>query len=558
MELNMKKITAILSAIVLIFGIGSFPAVAEETPIAVFYHTGETEGFLNTSDTAIGADIIASVVKEKKSEFPATFFFDTGDAFQGSFLVNVDSGENAVNVMNAMGYDAMTIGNHDLDYGLERTLELADNASFPILIQESAAADNPPLVSTALIERGGITVGVLGITTPAAKHKSNGGFDLDFGDISRLKDYATETAAKLRSEGADIVVLLSHIGTADSDTIKHNGNIYDIANNAKGIDLIIDGDIYVEGEAQKALTPISIAGEQGEDIGVAEVYRDANGGLSVKTSVIAKSATLSVAPDSATAQVLAACNENAERLSKNVVAISMVTLTDYEREIIRSRESVIADMVADSMRWAANSDIAFCNAGNVRGPIFEGKVTLGVISNVLPYSNIIYVADLKGSIIREVLQYSASLYGQDDGGFMQVSGVSYSFDPEKPEGERLIEVTVNGEPLEDEALYSVATFDFLALGGDGYDMLTEPFTGARAVGEGDIAAVFAEYLNQTENSLTETQNRIRIVPGGEPDKYAAVAPIFIVSCAAILAIIILFLTLGKAGNKPKRPEDKAE
>jgi 5'-nucleotidase len=560
-----KKITAALSLLLMMFLLKSgvnvpLPASAAGTPIAVFYHTGETEGFLNSSDTAIGADVISSIVKEKRAEFPATFFFDTGDAFQGNFLVNMDRGENAVNIMNTMGYDAMTIGNHDLDYGLERTLELAGKANFPLLIQESAAVNNSPLVSSALIQRGGITVGVFGITTPAAKHKAIGGFNLNFGTMPELSEYAEKTADMLRAEGADIVVLLSHIGTEDSGNLRNIGNIYDIANNANGIDLIIDGDIYAGGRVilTAGMVPISIAGEQNEDIGVVEVYRDADGGLTFQTSVIPKSQTLSITADEATAEVLTACNENAERLSKNVVAISAVTLTDYEREVIRSRESVIADMVADSMRWAATSDIAFCNAGNIRGPIFEGKVTLGIISNVLPYSNLIYVADVKGSVVREVLQYSASLYGHEDGGFMQVSGVSYAFDPEKPEGERLFEVLVNGDPLDEEALYSVAVFDFLSSGGDGYEMLVEPFAGARAVGNGDIAAVFAEYLNQTENPLTETQNRIRIIPGGEPDKYIGMKPMLIISGIAIAAIAILFITLGKQSTENREENTESE
>jgi 5'-nucleotidase len=549
--MNMKKkITAALCMLLLTFGFGftgAFPVTAESTPIAVIMHTGETEGFLNPSDTTISADVISSVVKEQREKLPATFFFDTGDAFQGSFLVNIDRGENAVDIMNTMGYDAMAVGNHDLDYGVERTRELAGKANFPLLIQESAAKGRSPLVSSALIERGGITIGVFGITTPAAKHKSTGGFELEFGTMEVLKEYATKTAAALREQGADIVVLLSHIGTADSDNTVHSSNIYEIANGSEGIDVIIDGDIYDEGTATvtPGMIPISIAGEQGEDIGMAEIYKDESGKLTVKTSIISKSATLSVTPDAKTAEILAACNENADMLSKNVVAISNVTLTDYEKETIRSGESVIADMVADSMRWAANSDIAFCNAGNIRGPIFAGKVTVGIISNVLPYSNLIYVADVKGSVIREVLQYSASLYGQEDGGFMQVSGLSYAFDPEKPEGERLLSVTVNGDPLDEEAYYSVATFDFLALGGDNYDMLIEPFNNARAVGNGDIAAVFAEYLNQTENSLSEPQNRIRIIPGGEVNSFAGAVPLMIISIVATVAIITLFMTLGK-------------
>jgi 5'-nucleotidase len=542
---TMKRFTAALtSLIILASGTAALPVSAEESPAAVIYHTGDTDGFLSTSDVTIGADILSAIIKSRREQTPETFLLDSGDAFQGSFFVNMDKGDNAIAVMNAVGYDAMTLGNHDFDYGIKRTAQLAGQASFPVLIQQSAAVGNEPLTSSVLLERGEITIGVFGITTPAVKYTSAGGFDLNLGTMPELAEYATQTAADLRSQGADIVICLSHIGTNDSE-VRNVGTVYDIAYKATGIDVIIDGNTHDDNAVSVAdgMIPISFAGDQGENIGVVEFYKDeATGKYTPQLSLISKSQTLDVIPDASVSSVLIGCKENADLKSKEVVAISDVTLIDYEKEIIRSGESVIADMVADSMRWAAESDIALCNAGVIRGPIYQGKVTLGTISNVLPYSNIIYAADVKGAVIREALEYSASLYGQEDGGFMQVSGLSYTFDPALPAGSRLKEVLVGGTPLVDDKDYRVATFDFLTAGGDGYEMLVPAFADAYAVGNGDIAAVFADYLNTTDTPLTSTQNRIRIV-GVDEDNKSAFTPIIIVTAVSIAAIIILALSL---------------
>ncbi|MDR0944483.1 MAG: bifunctional metallophosphatase/5'-nucleotidase [Ruminococcus sp.] len=551
-----KRVAVLASLLILTFITGIFPDVpvfADETPAAVIYHTGDTDGFLSTSDETIGADILSSIVEISRERVPETFLFDTGDAFQGSFFVNMDKGDNAVTVMNAVGYDAMTPGNHDFDYGIDRMIELAGKASFPILIQESAAVGNAPITSSSLIERGDITIGVFGITTPAVKYNSVGGFGLDLMTMPELIAYASDTAASLRNDGADIVVCLSHIGSVDNE-VRNIGTVYDIADGAEGIDVIIDGNTHDENLNRKTegKIPVAIAGERGEDIGVVEFYMDEATGLyTPKISLVKKSQTLNVVPDATVAGVLVACKENADFKSKEVVAISDVTLTDFEKEIIRGGESVIADMVADSMRWAAESDIALINAGVIRGPIYQGKVTYGTISNVLPYSNIIYVAEVKGSVIREALEYSASLFGQSDGGFMQVSGLSYAFDPEKPVGNRLTEVLVGKRQLDDEETYSVATLDFLTEGGDGYEMFVPAFTDSYAVGSGDLAAVFAEYLNSGESPLTTTQNRIRVEPGSEMKPFSF-TPIIIISSVSFAAILILIVSVRKPKPRVKR------
>jgi 5'-nucleotidase len=362
--------------------------------------------------------------------------------------------------------------------------------------------------------------------------------------------YATNTAARLRSEGADIVVCLTHIGTAEND-VKNYGSSYDIAKGAFGIDVILDGNKTEDIVPSPGMIPISSIGDRGEQVGVIKIYRE-NDILTAELSVINKSETLSIAPDKNVADVLIACQDNADRTAKTVVAVSPVSLNDYEKEVIRSQESVIADMVTDSMCWASGAEIAFCNAGNVRGPIVAGNVTLGTISGVLPYPNILMVADVKGSVIREALQYSASLYGQNDGGFMQVSGCSYTFDPLLPEGERLLSVTVGGKNLDDNKLYSVVTFDFLASGGDGYTMLEDAFTDAHAAGTGDISQVFADYLTQITDPAVTTQGRIVILPGGKiPPEFSSNALIIIIAGIGVAILIGIMIYRNRPARKKK-------
>jgi 5'-nucleotidase len=483
--------------------------VETDTPIAVLYHTGDIGGCLLSDDVSIGADTLAAIISQKKSELTETFLFDTGDSVQGNFFVNSDNGATAVEIMNAVGYDAMSMGNHEFDYGMERLNELALMADFPFLTQESVIGNDYALKSSVIIERGGVKIGVFGITTPSVRYTSNGGFDQNFGTVTELINYSVATARKLREDGVDIVVCLSHMGVDDTQA-KDYGSAYDIAENALGIDVIIDGhtpESEVK-EQNEFTTPISSVGDAASEIGVIKFFRK-NGIISTEISSIKKEETLNITPDSNVTALLDKAQKQLDEKALTVVGYSPVTLTDYEKPVIRSGESVLADIVADSMKWVSGADIAFCNAGNIRAPLLEGDITLGDINNILPYLNVVLTAEVKGSVIRSALSHSADLYGMENGGFMQVSGVSYTINGDKAAGERLGAVTVNGEALDDEKIYKLAAFDFITAGGDGYEMLIDSFSG-KSVAHGIIVDIFEDYLSENESFITEKQGRIII------------------------------------------------
>jgi 5'-nucleotidase len=530
-------------------------ATATTSPSIVILHTGDVAGNLQESEDVIGADRLSSLYKQIQGETPATFLFDTGDAIQGSFYVNCNKGEAAIEIMNAVGYDAMALGNHEFDFGYGRLLELAGLADFPLLTQPPVY-ENPdgtpsgdPLTTSILLDRGGVRVGVFGLTTLSTKRNSDGGFDRNFGSVSDLINTATYHAKTLREQGADIVICISHLGVSDTQS-QDFGSAYDISQNVLGIDLIIDGHTPgVEPINKEEWTPIASVGDAGSAIGVVE-FTEENGAYVPHIRQITKAdmvdgAYAGTQPDPAVAAIVEKWAAVEATEGDRIVAYSEVALTDYEKPIIRSQESALADTIADILRAVSGTDIAFVNAGNIRAPIEPGDISYRDLQAVMPYANTVVQANVPGSIIREALEFSASLYGTEDGGFLQLSGISYSFNPDREAGQRVTRITVGEEPLDDDKTYSLTTFDFIAAGGDGYTMLMAPFEaeGAVAVPGGGIVQIVGDYLaDHPIETVPEVGERIIITSGGSADENSRAAVwIAIAIAVAVVAVIVLLL-----------------
>jgi 5'-nucleotidase len=361
-------------------------------------------------------------------------------------------------------------------------------------------------------------------------------------------------AKSLRERGADIVVCLSHLGINENQAMDY-GSAYDIAQNAMGIDVIIDGHTP-EAELLTQNTfavPIASISEDGMQIGRIAFYLE-DGLVVPQIEILTKEDFANITPLEEVTDLILACEEQVEQVSQTVVGQSAVSLMDYEKEIIRAKESVLADIVADSMRWVSGAQIAFCNAGNVRSGIDVGDITLEDINNMLPYSNMLRMAQVPGQVIREALEHSASLYGKMDGGFLQLSGLEYIFDPTLPEGSRVTQITLQGEPFSNEEMYSLVVFDFIAEGGDGYSMLIDWFANAQTVGEGDIGSIFADYISMQETLKlgAQTSGRITVI-GNESDtqKEDAIRGYIIIAVCLIAGFGLSYVAL-QSGRKKRK------
>ncbi|MDR0963933.1 MAG: 5'-nucleotidase C-terminal domain-containing protein [Clostridium sp.] len=563
MKKTYKSLTWLITTFLFIFSTLTFlplqtvyaAQATGSTPAVVILHTGDVHGSFAASEDAIGHDVIAAYYQQTKAQTPATFLVDTGDALQGNFFVNSNLGEAAVDIMNTVRYDVMSLGNHDFDFEWSQTLALAKMAQFPFLTQESVIAGDDAIASTTMIDRGGYKIGFFGITTPETKQSSNGGFDRDFGTIDSLINYATETASSLRAQGADLVICLSHLGVVAESGDLSFGTSYALSAGAKGIDVIIDGHSHTpldEVVQKDGDIPITSAGSDGESIGVVEFYLE-NETLVPHLRSIAKADVSSIAPDAEVTNVIDEWIAAEKVAGDKVVGHSPVSL-DFNETSVRTTETAIGNLVADALLYATGADISLVNGGNICAALPKGDVTRAQINAVLPYANMVLSAQVSGSVIKQVLEHSVSAYPQSQGGFMQVAGMSFVFDPSKPAGSRIVSVTVDGKDLADDQTYQVVSNDFIVAGGDGYEMLIEPFLTATIHNPSDMAEVFAAYITNNSDSLDpKVEGRIttfgtqsQAEDGGNAQSFGIVSGVII---AVVLIAIVAVLFLVKKGKQ---------
>lgn len=496
-------------------------ATGEAVPGITILHTNDVHGSYSATDTftgepsetIIGHDTIAAVYDSFKEEGGPVFLLDAGDATQGIYFVTENEGEAAIEIMNALEYDAMTLGNHEFDYGWFRLMQLVGAADFPVLSQlnDEEAAQTPNLMSFTVIERGGVKLGVFGITTPETQFKSDGGFGRDFGTVDSIISYAEDMVNILRGEqGADYVVCLAHLGVEDMGF----GTSYDIRDNVEGIDLIIDGHSHTvlpDIENMERMTQITSTGAYGENLGVARLSRDA-GGLITELELMDKAACGEYTADAEVTEVIDKWNEGVAAEGNTVVTQIPFDIT-VAREYERTQETVMGNILTDAMRAVSGADIAMQNGGSIRDQeLTEGDVTKAQLITILPYGNVLQMAEVGGDVLLECLEQSVSMYPEANGGFMQVSGLEYEFDPGQPVGQRITGARVGGAELDPDATYTVCTNDFIAVGGDQYTMLIEPFSSQLPLAMPEYTAIenaLIWYLGENQDTLSDRlQGRI--------------------------------------------------
>lgn len=469
------------------------------------------------SDTIIGMDVVAAALDDYKSKGP-TFMLDAGDAFQGYYFVGENEGQAAVEIMNAVGYDAMTLGNHDFDYGWFRLQNILGELKFPALSQlnDAEAQEVKNLKAHTVLEQDGIKLGVFGLTTPETQFKSDGGFGRDFGTLEDMVAFSKEQVRILtEEEKVDFVVCLSHLGTEDTDY----GSSFDIRDQVEGIDLIIDGHSHTpfdEIDNATSKTAITSTGAYGDHLGYAVLKK----GDRLNSSTLLESwdkeyLSRKYKGRKDVTEIINKWNEEVKKEGSTVVAQMPFDLS-IKRENERTKETVMGNITTDAMREVSGADIAMQNGGSIRDQeLTQGDVTKAQLVTIFPYGNVLQMAEVKGSVIKEVLEQSVGVYPEANGGFMQVSGLSFTFDPSQDKGSRVTEVTVGGSTLEPDKIYKLCINDFVAYGGDEYTMLVEPFKKQLPLATPELAPLekcVINYLTEHQKELkNETQGRITAI-----------------------------------------------
>ena len=460
-----------------------------------------------------GVARLKTVVEEIRDEEDDVLFLDAGDQFQGTLFFTVGGADGVADVMNELGYDAMALGNHEFDAGPSVLADFIDQADFPVLSANVDATNDPDLADLvypyAIYELDEGPVGIFGLTTEHTATASSPGPDVRFLDVSSA---AQSTVDELRDLGVDVIIALTHQGLASDIAM---------ANSIDGIDVIIGGHSHTKLDSY----PVVMSSASGEPVLVVTAHEWGKylGRLDVSFSRGGLVAGFvgelifideSIREDEEMLELLDEYRPAIDALMTRVVGSTSTNLNGA-REDIRARETNLGNLICDAMIWKAadlGATIAIQNGGGIRASIPAGEIAMGQVLEVLPYGNQLTTLTVTGEGLLAAIENGVSGVEDGAGRFPHVGGMKYTFDPALDPGARVTALDVWDEasasyvPLDLTASYTIATNNYLAGGGDGYDY-------SEASDRYDtgwlLSDALAEYLSEVGAVAPAIEGRIR-------------------------------------------------
>ncbi|MBB2184048.1 5'-nucleotidase C-terminal domain-containing protein [Lachnospiraceae bacterium MD1] len=468
----------------------------------VIMHTNDSHARAvpNSDSGYMGFTAVSALKKSYEAAGAQVILLDAGDTLHGLPFANLVKGESIVKIMNLAGYDAMTPGNHDFNYGSSTLKEISKNMNFPLLSSNiKNKSDNSDFLEDhIIIEKNGVKYGIFGLSTPETAYKTNPK-NVTSIEFTNPVEAAKEEVKELEAEGAQVIIALAHLGLDESS--EYTSKL--VAEKVDGIDLIVDGHSHSVLEAGLTVgdTLIVSTGDYIQNIGVVIIGSDG----AMKADLI--SASEYTGTDKAVDDKATEYQNEQEKLLSEVVGHTSVYL-DGIREHVRAGETNLGDFTTDAFRYVTGADVAITNGGGIRASIEIGDISRKDLVTVFPFGNYVVTKKVTGEAILEALELGASTYPEPLGGFLQVSGITYTIDASKLSGKRISDVKVNGVAIDKKAEYLLATNDFIIAGGDGYTMLAD----FKVENEfGSIEDVLLEYLKEKGTINQESANRIKIV-----------------------------------------------
>lgn len=506
-----------------------------ELPEANILHTNDVHGRIVEEKGVIGDAKLAAVIDEERAKNPSTLVVDAGDAFQGLPISNSSKGEERAKILNEIGYDAMAVGNHEFDFGLDEAKKYKEILNFPLLSSNTYINGARLFEASTIVDKDKNVVGdefvVIGVTTPetATKTHPKNVQGVTFTDpISEVNKVIDEIEARATAEGKTYknYVVLAHLGVDTTTPVEWRGSTLaeELSKNPKlkGKRVtVIDGHSHtVQSTTYGENVTYNQTGSYLNNIG--KITYQANQLLGNPQQISAAS-TKNVVPNAKVAAMVQKIKEQYDAENAKIVRDNSPVELNGQRENVRVRETNLGNVVADALYeygqtgFSHKTDLAVTNGGGLRETIAKDKpITKGSVIAVLPFGNTISqikvtgqnIADMftksLGSILQEkdgktVLDENGQPLLEPSGGFLQVSGAKVYYDTTLPAEKRVLYVEIKNpetgqyEPLNLAKDYYLTTNDFLAAGGDGYTMLG----GAREEGPSmDVA--FSDYLAKAD------------------------------------------------------------
>jgi len=462
------------------------------------YQLGPVDG-----GKAGGFDRIAYAIKQIRAQDPEAQVLFAGDLISPSLESAVFKGAQMIDGMNALGIDAATLGNHELDHGLAVLLERIAQSRFPWVATNVYRPDLtrlPGVQFTHSRRVRGIEVGYFGVLTGETRVASLGGLE-----VTILDEVGTARAIVpiLQRGGARLIVGLTHVDLALDQRILRE---------VPGINLIVGGHDHDPLRAAVGSSLVVKAGSDMRRLGVVRMQVAADGrvvGLRDELIPI----TDQTPSDPAVAAIVRGYAEKMSRELDVVIGRTTVPL-DARNVTVRAAESALGNFIADVMRQAVGADVAITNGGGIRtNAVFPaGDIKRRDVLAWLPFGNIVVKVRMSGAAIRAALENGVSQVEALSGRFPHVSGMTYTFSRSRPAGSRIVAVTVGGRPLDPDALYTVATNDFMLAGGDGYTTIKSAEVMINAAGGPVMATAVAQAIQRAGTVAPRIEGRITVVP----------------------------------------------
>jgi 5'-nucleotidase / UDP-sugar diphosphatase len=509
--MHMRRV--ILVCLLFIF---TLPLLAQEGVYNLtILHTDNLRGENQADDEGIGGVAKhATLIADTRASVENVLLLDGGDRF-----INPTHALGNAQIMNELGYDAMTVSNHNFNGGNEGLSNFLDAVAFPLVAANIDFSASPILAGRVapyiVVERSGEQIGIIGLGDETAPLLSSPGTDLVF--LEDETQITQDTVAELEGMGINKIIVIAHRGALDNAVL---------ASAISGVDVIVggSGDAFLSNTAEDATEPYPIEASSltGEPVLIVQVTEgdgyfgrldvtfDANGVLTAwsgDTMLVGESIT--------------ADPEMEALVTEITTAQAGVVLGETEAAMVggdpcREEECVLGNLITDAIREAMFVDIAVYNSGGIRADIDAGEITEAEITAVLPFGNVVSTMELAGVDVLAMLEHSVSLGGdaaaRGSGRFLQISGLRFTWDATRTVGNRVVQaeiLTADGayEPLETDSIYSVATNDFIRNGGDEFVMLAQNAIDPFDFGP-PVDLVVADYIRAHSPLALDTEGRI--------------------------------------------------
>ncbi|MFA9464300.1 MAG: bifunctional UDP-sugar hydrolase/5'-nucleotidase [Velocimicrobium sp.] len=450
---KLQKVLSVLMVIVLVLGMSSLPTqmIKAETTAATTTPTTTTPAdSVSSSDIVIlydndvhcavdGYETIAALKKDMKEKTNYVSVVSCGDFAQGATIGALSKGENIINIMNQVGYDVVTLGNHEFDYQMDQLKVLTNMLQSKVVSCNFMNLKTKKSVYAAYTMKkyGDKKIAFIGITTPESITKSTpayfqdeeGNYIYDFCNDKKgkaLYKRVQKTVNIAKKAGADYVVALAHLGT---DGITDRWTSTSVIENTTGIDVLLDG------HSHSTFAENTIKNKEGEGVvvsstgtkfaNIGELIIEDDGDISTQLVSLKDYTKTDTAVKTYIEEVQKEYEAQISKvIGKTTVDLTTLDITTKERAI-RNAETNLGDFCADALRMVLDADVAIMNGGGIRENITSGDITYNNLLSVFPWSNMGCVMQVTGQQIKDALEMGAKNYPEESGGFLQVSGMTY-------------------------------------------------------------------------------------------------------------------------------------